>query len=214
VAGAAWLRASPLIQLRLPRQCRAAQRRADPARLAATAPRRRHPHDPSLRLGRRRRRGRPLLRRVHPGRDHVMVPRRRAARSAQPPADQPVARPVAHHAVSAVWIAPPDPGAFIVEPRRLLTIKARAEQATRPGLAHPPLSRKALIPGHHAIDPALSPPAATPISGRSVRASPPSNRSPLEQIFGDRACPNNEIPQSSRRSSWPSSPRWNMPSNA
>jgi hypothetical protein len=38
VAGAAWLRASPLIQLRLPRQCRAAQRRADPARLAATAP--------------------------------------------------------------------------------------------------------------------------------------------------------------------------------
>jgi hypothetical protein len=45
-------------------------------------------------------------------------------------------RAVAHHAFSAVWIAPPDPGAFIVEPRRLLTIKARAEQATRPGLAH------------------------------------------------------------------------------
>ena len=63
-------------------------------------------------------------------------PRRRAARSAQPPADQPVARPVAHHAVSAVWIVPSDPGAFIVEPARLLTIKARAEQATRLGLAH------------------------------------------------------------------------------
>jgi hypothetical protein len=44
--------------------------------------------------------------------------------------------PVAHHAVSAVWIVPSDPGAFIVEPARLLTIKARAEQATRPGLAH------------------------------------------------------------------------------
>jgi hypothetical protein len=186
VADAAWLRASPLIQLRLPRQCRAAQRRADPARLAATAPRRRHPHDPGLRLRRRRRRGRPLLRRAHSGRDHVMAPRRRAAGSAQPPADQPLARPVAHHAVSTVWIAPPDPGAFIVEPRRLLTIKARAEQATRPGLAHPPLSRKALIPGHHAVNPALLPPAATPISGRSVRASPPSDRSPLEQIFGVR----------------------------
>jgi hypothetical protein len=147
---------------------------------------RRHPHDPGLRLRRRRRRGRPLLRRAHSGRDHVMAPRRRAAGSAQPPADQPLARPVAHHAVSTVWIAPPDPGAFIVEPRRLLTIKARAEQATRPGLAHPPLSRKALIPGHHAVNPALLPPAATPISGRSVRASPPSDRSPLEQIFGVR----------------------------
>jgi hypothetical protein len=194
VAGAAWLRASPLIQLRLPRQCRAAQRRADPARLAATAPGDGILMIPVSGFDVVRRRGRPLLRRAHSGRDHVMAPRRRAAGSAQPPADQPLARPVAHHAVSTVWIAPPDPGAFIVEPRRLLTIKARAEQATRPGLAHPPLSRKALIPGHHAVNPALLPPAATPISGRaatpisgrSVRASPPSDRSPLEQIFGVR----------------------------
>jgi len=36
---------------------------------------------------------------------------------------------------SAAWIALSDPGAFIMERRMLLGIKARAEQAVRPGLA-------------------------------------------------------------------------------
>jgi hypothetical protein len=37
---------------------------------------------------------------------------------------------------SALWIALSDPGAFIMERRMLLGIKARAEQARRPRLAH------------------------------------------------------------------------------
>jgi hypothetical protein len=36
---------------------------------------------------------------------------------------------------SAAWIALSEPGAFIMERRMLLRIKARAEQAARPGLA-------------------------------------------------------------------------------
>jgi hypothetical protein len=36
---------------------------------------------------------------------------------------------------SAAWIALSDPGAFIMERRMLLGIKARAEQAVWPGLA-------------------------------------------------------------------------------
>jgi hypothetical protein len=36
---------------------------------------------------------------------------------------------------SALWIALSDPGAFIMEPKMLLGIKARAEQGPRPGLA-------------------------------------------------------------------------------
>jgi len=118
-----------------------------------------------------------------------MVPRRRAARSAQPPADQPVARPVAHHAVSAVWIAPPDPGAFIVDPEDCLRSRRDPSRphgrdsptAAEPQGADPPVTTPS--------NPAPLPPAATPISGRSVPASPPSNRSPLKQIFGDLAHP-------------------------
>jgi hypothetical protein len=37
---------------------------------------------------------------------------------------------------SALWIALSDPGAFIMERKMLLGIKARAEQAARPGLTH------------------------------------------------------------------------------
>ena len=70
------LRASRLVQLRLARQRRTAQRRADPARVAAPAPRRSDPHDARFRLRRRRRRKRPLLRRPRSGRHHVMVPGR------------------------------------------------------------------------------------------------------------------------------------------
>jgi hypothetical protein len=39
-------------------------------------------------------------------------------------------------AASALWIALSGPGAFIMERKMLLGIKARAEQAARPGLAH------------------------------------------------------------------------------
>ncbi len=112
-----------------------------------------------------------------------MVPRRRAARSAQPPADQPTARPPPLSGQCGL-----DRAARLRRLHRGTPETAYDQGASRAGhtagTRPPPLSRKALIPGHQAVNPALLPPAATPISGRSVRASPPSDRAPLEQIFG------------------------------
>jgi hypothetical protein len=74
-------------------------------------------------------------------------------------------RAVAHHAFSAVWIAPPDPGAFIVGTPETAYDQGASRAGHTAGTRAPPLSRKAPIPGHHAVNPALLPPAPTPISG-------------------------------------------------